>query len=135
MRSSRIPTLSQYEGCYFGQKKTIYGVEKGYVRIKYGPKGLEFHGIDANGQKKDVQYLSGKTFQRWYNGAIVNESTSVGLLGGTEKNAQVFKLDGNKLTRHVYMNYWFKGLFGGYWFAEKEIHHWEKTDNKNCADI
>jgi hypothetical protein len=42
------------------------------------------------------------------------------LFGGKHKNAETLFLDGDKLVRIHYGDYWFKGLFGGYWFAEKQ---------------
>ena len=65
-----------------------------------------------------------KNYINW-NGYLVLESTQIGLFGSNDKIAQVICKNDNKLTRHVYCDYLFKGPLGGYWFpTEKLTHVW-----------
>ena len=54
------------------------------------------------------------------NGILIREAIQKGLYGENIKIAETLSLTNDgKLVRTIYDNYWFKGLFGGYWFAEK----------------
>jgi hypothetical protein len=88
----------------------------------------------TNEMKTKEFIISNQTFIRWDN-SLVSETTSVGLFGGTEKDAQVFSRRGSYLIRYIYLNYWFKGFFGGYWGADKHIHYWCRIEDDKCDFI
>jgi len=68
----------------------------------------------------DKAFFSGRS--------LVVESTVDG-----KQNAEVWTKRGNILCKQTYLGYAFKDLFGGYWFAAKDVQRWKlENDFRMC---
>ena len=77
------------------------------------PCGDPIH--DANPTPEKFQKLSWRR-----DGALVCEGVGKTLFGTESKNAIVMKMswDSQHIIKETYINYFFKGPFGGYWFSD-----------------
>ena len=94
-----------------------------------------FNGYDRTLNQREITEVSlsdPNMFVR-RNGSLIREGIWEGLLGQSQKNADVYTLKGDILIRECYRDYSFKGPFGGYWLSgEKDIHVWEKVSDCDC---
>ena len=145
-----IQNKKKLDGCYFAEQKRINGKETALIKVSTSKNGdkeiIRMSGADNlydNGchQFEIATYsfnanshqfgIGDNVFYRW-NGSLVVESKSSGFFGEELQNAQVFVNNGNYIKRYIYRDYMFKGIFGGYWFANKDVHVWKKVPDGRC---
>jgi len=131
-------TKNYYNRPYVIKEVAHLEIKQNNDQVVFSVSGHEVlkNGAIFNVTKKDTLFdiltsTSGHSknycFSRW-DGSFVNEGQGEGLFRNTTYNAQIFTIFGNILIRRVYLNYSFKGPFGGYWCpSEYSLQIWRRN--------
>lgn len=120
--------LKKFTGVYYGTQLFPNGIKEagslvislvGNERINTERIKTETHNFSTGDKKTIVYSPNDETCFISRNGSLVDEYVSKDLFDNDTKSAVVFTVskDDKMLTKCVYKEYKFKGLFGGYWFA------------------
>jgi hypothetical protein len=143
-----LQTMQRFRGVYHASKKYTrrpYVIEEiGTLRIESqdNTKGKLIVGGEeilktGHRLKKDDETWNvdlNNPNCKWHfrlDGSLVFEGEQRGLFGQVTQHAQVFTLIGHKLVRRVYMDYWFRGPFGGFWPWPSYIYIWTRSEQRN----